>query len=172
MLASLSLSEPSSPSGRAPLPSPGMQGVARQRSVRTERRRERCMRILRGSATNGNGAGAIDLGALKSFAWGGVPAELRPIVWQLLLVSGQSCDHSQRSEPSQPCRYRAAPMSAVPGTEPPAVMSSEGRRLPGSASADSARSVRSLAVVLRVGGKSTADARTTSRCPRRRGLRR
>lgn len=45
------------------------------------------MRILRGSSANGNGAGAIDLGALKSFAWGGVPGELRPIVWQLLLVS-------------------------------------------------------------------------------------
>ncbi|KAL1413223.1 GTPase-activating protein [Vanrija albida] len=62
--------------------SPSLSGatVSRQRSVRTERRRERFVRILAGDS-----GGAIDIAAVRAIAWSGVPEEIRPIVWQLLL---------------------------------------------------------------------------------------
>lgn len=55
-------------------------GVGRQRSVRTERRREKFAKVLRGDE------GGVDVGELRRLAWSGVPIEVRPIVWQLLLV--------------------------------------------------------------------------------------
>lgn len=55
-------------------------GVSRQRSVRTERRREKFAKVLRGEE------GGVDVGELRRLAWSGVPMEVRPIVWQLLLV--------------------------------------------------------------------------------------
>ncbi|CAK9785547.1 unnamed protein product [Cutaneotrichosporon oleaginosum] len=68
------------PSGRAsPRPGSGIS-VSRQRSVRTERRREKFVKIL--SCDTGN---SVDIGALKRLAWSGVPEEVRPVVWQLLL---------------------------------------------------------------------------------------
>ncbi|OWZ64085.1 hypothetical protein AYX14_02800 [Cryptococcus neoformans] len=54
-------------------------GVSRQRSVRTERRREKFAKVLRGDE------GGVDVGELRRLAWSGVPMEVRPIVWQLLL---------------------------------------------------------------------------------------
>ncbi|KIR75053.1 tbc1 domain family protein [Cryptococcus deuterogattii CA1014] len=54
-------------------------GVGRQRSVRTERRREKFAKVLRGDE------GGVDVGELRRLAWSGVPMEVRPIVWQLLL---------------------------------------------------------------------------------------
>nr|ODN87621.1 tbc1 domain family protein [Cryptococcus depauperatus CBS 7841] len=53
-------------------------GVSRQRSVRTERRRENFAKVLQRED-------GIDLGELRRLAWSGVPHEVRPIVWQLLL---------------------------------------------------------------------------------------
>ena len=82
--------------------------LGRQRSVRTERRREKFGRVLRGRVEDGGG---VDLGQpspvfstqrllrqarrtltilvaeLRRLAWSGIPSEVRPIVWQLLLVS-------------------------------------------------------------------------------------
>ncbi|TYJ54767.1 hypothetical protein B9479_004523 [Cryptococcus floricola] len=55
--------------------------VSRRRSVRTERRREKFAKVLSG---DGDGGG-VDLGELRRLAWSGVPQEVRPIVWQLLL---------------------------------------------------------------------------------------
>lgn len=54
-------------------------GVARSRSVRSVRRRQRFIRCLERDS--------VDLAELRKLAWGGVPNELRPMVWQLLLVS-------------------------------------------------------------------------------------
>lgn len=55
-------------------------GMSRQRSVRSERRREKFAKVLRGDE------GGVDVGELRRLAWSGVPMEVRPIVWQLLLV--------------------------------------------------------------------------------------
>ncbi|BEJ12464.1 hypothetical protein CspHIS471_0209240 [Cutaneotrichosporon sp. HIS471] len=68
------------PSGRAsPRPGSGIS-VSRQRSVRTERRRDKFAKILSCDTVS-----SVDIGALKRLAWNGVPEEVRPIVWQLLL---------------------------------------------------------------------------------------
>ena len=71
--------------------------------MRTERRREKFAKVLRGRIEDGGG---VDLGMsftcllgkcpvvrlltiaeLRRLAWSGVPNEVRPIAWQLLLVS-------------------------------------------------------------------------------------
>ncbi|WVR03599.1 hypothetical protein IAU60_000591 [Kwoniella sp. DSM 27419] len=57
-------------------------GLGRQRSVRTERRREKFARILKGREGDGGG---VDLAELRKVAWSGIPSEVRPIAWQLLL---------------------------------------------------------------------------------------
>ncbi|KAN0065304.1 GTPase-activating protein [Thecaphora frezii] len=49
----------------------------RKRSMRSSRRRQQLLACLNKPS--------IDISALKSLAWAGVPDELRPIVWQLLL---------------------------------------------------------------------------------------
>lgn len=73
-------SRPATPSGPG---TPGSAtGVARQQSVRTARRRDRFA-----SALGGDSHGSVNVGQLRSLAWAGVPFEVRPIVWQLLLVS-------------------------------------------------------------------------------------
>ncbi|KAK8845567.1 hypothetical protein IAR55_006282 [Kwoniella newhampshirensis] len=58
------------------------EGINRQRSVRTERRREKFTKVLRGREQDGGG---VDLSELRKLAWSGIPHEVRPIVWQLLL---------------------------------------------------------------------------------------
>ncbi|WWC66823.1 uncharacterized protein I206_100730 [Kwoniella pini CBS 10737] len=55
--------------------------LGRQRSVRTERKREKFARVLRGR----DGAGSVELGELRKLAWNGVPQEVRGVVWMLLL---------------------------------------------------------------------------------------
>ncbi|ORY25082.1 rab-GTPase-TBC domain-domain-containing protein [Naematelia encephala] len=57
-------------------------GINRQRSVRTERRREKFAKVLRGRLEDGGG---VDLAELRRLAWSGIPSEVRPIAWQLLL---------------------------------------------------------------------------------------
>ncbi|WOO76910.1 GTPase-activating protein gyp1 [Vanrija pseudolonga] len=80
LLGSLnSSSAPPTPGRTSPAPRSGAT-MSRQRSVRTERRRERFVRILAGDS-----GGAIDIAAVRAIAWSGVPEEIRPIVWQLLL---------------------------------------------------------------------------------------
>jgi hypothetical protein len=93
LLAGLSLSTPTSPGDRSGAGTPSLFGppsgrnsprfasaIERKRSVRTERRREGYVRTLN------QDRGAVDLAELKRLAWNGVPEEVRPIVWQLLLV--------------------------------------------------------------------------------------
>ncbi|CED84754.1 tbc1 domain family protein [Phaffia rhodozyma] len=58
--------------------SPGGNRLGRVQSLRTRRTREKLEKLLL------NGLG-VDSGELKSLAWNGVPNELRPIVWQMLL---------------------------------------------------------------------------------------
>ncbi|WWC58139.1 uncharacterized protein I303_100674 [Kwoniella dejecticola CBS 10117] len=55
--------------------------LGRQRSVRTERKREKFARALRGR----DGSGSVELGELRKLAWNGVPEEVRGVVWMLLL---------------------------------------------------------------------------------------
>ncbi|TKY88286.1 hypothetical protein EX895_002638 [Sporisorium graminicola] len=50
---------------------------ARKRSVRTSRRRQQLLSCLSKQS--------VDMALLRTLAWAGVPDELRPIVWQLLL---------------------------------------------------------------------------------------
>nr|CDI55572.1 related to GYP1-GTPase activating protein [Melanopsichium pennsylvanicum 4] len=52
-------------------------GVSRRRSVRTSRRRQQLLNCLSKQS--------VDIAQLRTLAWAGVPDELRPIVWQLLL---------------------------------------------------------------------------------------
>ncbi|EIW73335.1 hypothetical protein TREMEDRAFT_70952 [Tremella mesenterica DSM 1558] len=63
------------------LRTPG-KDLSRRRSMRTERRREKFAKVLRGNVEDGGG---VDLAELRRLAWSGVPEEVRPIVWQLLL---------------------------------------------------------------------------------------
>ncbi|WVQ93553.1 hypothetical protein IAU59_000628 [Kwoniella sp. CBS 9459] len=58
-------------------------GLGRQRSVRTERRREKFAKVLRGRESDVGGG--VDLAELRKLAWSGIPSEVRPIAWQLLL---------------------------------------------------------------------------------------
>ncbi|CBQ69490.1 related to GYP1-GTPase activating protein [Sporisorium reilianum SRZ2] len=51
--------------------------LARKRSVRTSRRRQQLLSCLSKQS--------VDMALLRTLAWAGVPDELRPIVWQLLL---------------------------------------------------------------------------------------
>ncbi|KAI9635757.1 rab-GTPase-TBC domain-containing protein [Dioszegia hungarica] len=64
------------------LKAPPRKELDRKRSVRTERRRERFAKALKGRAEDGGG---VDLAELRRLAWSGTPSEVRPIVWQLLL---------------------------------------------------------------------------------------
>ncbi|PWZ01837.1 RabGAP/TBC [Testicularia cyperi] len=52
-------------------------GLLRKRSVRTARRRQQLLTCLSKQS--------IDIGQLRTLAWAGIPNELRPVVWQLLL---------------------------------------------------------------------------------------
>lgn len=100
LLAGLTLSSdtagPSAPS--APRSTPGTPGlpdagssspreaiggasVERKRSVRTERRRADFRNVLAAPDR-----GSVDIAKLRRLAWNGIPTEIRPIVWQLLLV--------------------------------------------------------------------------------------
>ncbi|WRT63831.1 uncharacterized protein IL334_000756 [Kwoniella shivajii] len=56
------------------------EGLGRQRSVRTERKREKFGRVLRG-----RDGGGVELGELRKLAWNGIPEEVRGVVWMLLL---------------------------------------------------------------------------------------
>ncbi|EPQ30887.1 uncharacterized protein PFL1_01784 [Pseudozyma flocculosa PF-1] len=63
-----------------PVTTPGGLGSTvpnRKRSIRTSRRRQQLLSCL--------GKPSIDISVLRSLAWAGVPDELRPVVWQLLL---------------------------------------------------------------------------------------
>lgn len=51
--------------------------ISRKRSVRTSRRRQQLLSCLSKQS--------VDIAQLRTLAWAGVPDELRPIVWQLLL---------------------------------------------------------------------------------------
>ncbi|KAJ9475639.1 GTPase-activating protein GYP1 [Pseudozyma hubeiensis] len=51
--------------------------VARKRSVRSSRRRQQLLSCLSKQS--------VDIAVLRTLAWAGVPDELRPMVWQLLL---------------------------------------------------------------------------------------
>lgn len=51
--------------------------VSRSRSVRSSRRRQQLLKCLSKQS--------VDVAQLRTLAWAGVPEELRPIVWQLLL---------------------------------------------------------------------------------------
>ena len=62
--------------------SPSSHSLHRNTSVRTERSREKFHRVLQGKD-----GGGIDIAELKGLAWNGIPDGLRPVVWQLLLVS-------------------------------------------------------------------------------------
>ncbi|WVF65923.1 hypothetical protein IAT40_000661 [Kwoniella sp. CBS 6097] len=59
------------------------EGLGRQRSVRTERRREKFAKVLRGRENDVGGG--VDVAELRKLAWSGIPSEVRPIAWQLLL---------------------------------------------------------------------------------------
>ncbi|OCF31195.1 tbc1 domain family protein [Kwoniella heveanensis BCC8398] len=59
------------------------EGLGRQRSVRTERRREKFAKVLRGRENDIGGG--VDVAELRKLAWSGIPSEMRPIAWQLLL---------------------------------------------------------------------------------------
>lgn len=52
-------------------------GMSRKRSVRTSRRRQQLLGCLSKQS--------VDIAQLRTLAWAGVPDELRPVVWQLLL---------------------------------------------------------------------------------------
>lgn len=84
----------------AQTPTSKKEGIHRKRSVRTERRREKFAKVLRGRLDDGGGVdlGESELSVLERFidaftaaelrrlAWSGIPNEVRPIAWQLLLV--------------------------------------------------------------------------------------
>lgn len=66
---------------------------------RENRRRRKFLQVLEGDhagtstgtgAAGGGGGENVDLAELRKLAWSGVPNELRPMVWQLLLVSPSS----------------------------------------------------------------------------------
>lgn len=67
---------PRPPVRRAP-PAPAAAEVRRQPSARTLRRHQQFLACLEGDE--------VDLAALRTLAWKGVPAALRPVVWPLLL---------------------------------------------------------------------------------------
>ena len=76
-------------------------GRTRSGSIRTERKRERFAKTLRGRGSERGGG--VDPSELRKLAWAGIPEELRPIAWQMLLVSppisqsvsrGRTEDHS------------------------------------------------------------------------------
>ncbi|KAJ1021187.1 hypothetical protein NDA16_003973 [Ustilago loliicola] len=52
-------------------------GISRKRSVRSSRRRQQLLNCLSKQS--------VDIAQLRTLAWAGVPDELRPMVWQLLL---------------------------------------------------------------------------------------
>ncbi|CAO1628362.1 unnamed protein product [Parajaminaea phylloscopi] len=63
-------------------------GLRREKSVRTKRRwREffRCLHAGDSTADAHPHASGVDLPKLRELSWNGIPAELRPIVWPLLL---------------------------------------------------------------------------------------
>lgn len=59
-------------------------GRTRSGSIRTERKRERFAKVLRGRGSERGGG--VDPTELRKMAWAGIPEELRPIAWQMLLV--------------------------------------------------------------------------------------
>lgn len=59
--------------------------LGRAKSKRTERRRERFAKTLKGRITETGGG--VDPSELRKMAWAGVPEDLRPIAWQMLLAS-------------------------------------------------------------------------------------
>lgn len=60
--------------------------LRRQKSVRTKRRWREFFRCLNAGDAWGDGQGAgVDLPKLRELSWNGIPSELRPIVWPLLL---------------------------------------------------------------------------------------
>lgn len=64
------------------------QHLRRHPSVRTKRRWREFLRCLNGAEGNDVGAGAsgnVDLTRLRELSWNGIPTELRPIAWPLLL---------------------------------------------------------------------------------------
>ncbi|WWC85824.1 uncharacterized protein L201_000691 [Kwoniella dendrophila CBS 6074] len=73
---------PSTPRTNINSSNKGTSSLGRQRSVRTERKREKFARVLRG---NNNNQGSVELGELRKLAWNGVPEEVRGVVWMLLL---------------------------------------------------------------------------------------
>lgn len=63
---------------------------------RENRRKRKFLQVLEGGDQGGGGGSEnVDLAELRKLAWSGVPNELRPMVWQLLLVSF-SFDNSPR----------------------------------------------------------------------------
>ncbi|GFZ52006.1 GTPase-activating protein [Saitozyma sp. JCM 24511] len=79
-------SGPPTPSSTTVTDSEGVRSqrkdLGRQRSVRTERRREKFAKVLRGRVEDGGG---VEVAELRRLAWSGIPDEVRPIAWQLLL---------------------------------------------------------------------------------------
>lgn len=73
-------SKPPSPDPRSPVsPKPRRGALKRAHSTRTDRKIHRFRKALAAERE-------INMQELKGLAWNGVPDELRPIVWQLLLV--------------------------------------------------------------------------------------
>ena len=94
---------------------PRTMGRTRSGSIRTERKRERFAKVLRGRGAERGGG--VDPAELRKMAWAGIPEELRPIAWQMLLVSSnwqwrgkRSCFDMLRFAPSE--------LSAIASTAP------------------------------------------------------
>lgn len=61
--------------------------LARSGSIKTERRREKFEKVLRGrQVADRVGLGNVDPGELRRMAWSGIAEEARPIAWMMLLV--------------------------------------------------------------------------------------
>jgi hypothetical protein len=105
---------------------PRTMGRTRSGSIRTERKRERFAKVLRGRAAERGGG--VDPVELRKMAWAGIPEELRPIAWQMLLVSSNSASRSKHLH-ADILRYLRSELLAIAGTAPASYSTAETKRV-------------------------------------------
>ena len=87
--------------------------VIRELSIKTNRKNKFVDCLLAEEVNLGDGCRPVrripgwhDVAELKKLAWNGIPAELRPVAWQLLLVSKQVFSHRKVNGPQEVICYQ------------------------------------------------------------------
>ena len=106
--------------------SPRTMNRTRSGSIRTERKRDRFAKVLRGRAAERGGG--VDPVELRKMAWAGIPEELRPIAWQMLLVSSNLLSRWKHSV-SDVMRHPRPELLAIAGTAPAGYSAAETQRI-------------------------------------------